>query len=43
MAYAPRVRIQPALTIDLDTAKNGIAILREVFDLAQSLGWWRLP
>ena len=42
MAYAPRVRIQPALTIDLDTAKNGIAVLREVFDLARSQEWWRV-
>ncbi len=33
MAYAASFRIQPALTIDEATAKNGIAILREVFDL----------
>jgi 4-aminobutyrate aminotransferase-like enzyme len=33
MAYAPRVRLQPALTIDVATAKNGIAILRDVFRL----------
>jgi 4-aminobutyrate aminotransferase-like enzyme len=40
MAYAPRVRLQPALTIDRATASNGIAILREVFDLAKRDGWW---
>ena len=40
MAYAPRVRLQPALTIDEATAKNGIAILREVFDLAKRERWW---
>lgn len=32
MAYAASFRIQPALTIDEATARNGIAILREVFD-----------
>ena len=40
MTYAPRVRLQPALTIDEATAKNGIAILREVFDLAKRERWW---
>jgi len=40
MAYAPSFRLQPALTIDLATAMNGIAVLREVFDqLKQSRGW----
>ena len=43
MAYAPRVRLQPALTIDIETAKNGIDILREVFDLALRERWWELP
>ena len=42
MAYAPRVRIQPALTIDVETAQNGIAVLREVFDRARAQSWWRL-
>jgi 4-aminobutyrate aminotransferase/(S)-3-amino-2-methylpropionate transaminase len=32
MAYAPSFRIQPALTLDADTARNGLALLREVFD-----------
>jgi 4-aminobutyrate aminotransferase / (S)-3-amino-2-methylpropionate transaminase / 5-aminovalerate transaminase len=40
MAYAPRVRLQPALTIDVATAKNGLAILREVFDVAMAEQWW---
>jgi 4-aminobutyrate aminotransferase/(S)-3-amino-2-methylpropionate transaminase len=40
MTYAPRVRLQPALTIDAATARNGIAILREVFDLAKREQWW---
>jgi 4-aminobutyrate aminotransferase-like enzyme len=40
MTYAPRVRLQPALTLDAATARNGIAILREVFDLAKREHWW---
>jgi len=32
MAYSASFRIQPALTIDEATARNGIEILREVFD-----------
>jgi 4-aminobutyrate aminotransferase-like enzyme len=43
MTYSPRVRLQPALTIDEATAKNGIAILREVFDLAKREHWWEEP
>jgi 4-aminobutyrate aminotransferase-like enzyme len=41
MVYSPHVRIQPPLTTDEATAKNGVAILREVFDLALREGWWR--
>ncbi len=41
MSYAPRLRLQPALTIDSATAANGIAILREVFDWAKADGFWR--
>ena len=40
MAYAPSFRIQPALTIDRATAMNGIAVLREVFDLFKRQGGW---
>lgn len=43
MTYAPRVRLQPALTIDPATAHNGIAILREVFDVAKREHWWEGP
>src|SRR5579859_3266242 len=43
MAYAPNFRIQPALTIDRATADNGIAILREVFDLFKAQKLWEAP
>jgi 4-aminobutyrate aminotransferase-like enzyme len=41
MAYAASFRLQPALTIDEATARNGLAILREVFDLLARDGSWR--
>jgi 4-aminobutyrate aminotransferase/(S)-3-amino-2-methylpropionate transaminase len=41
MSYAPSFRIQPALTIDLATAKNGLAILGEVFDDVARKGTWK--
>ncbi len=41
MAYAASFRIQPALTIDEATAKNGLAILAEVFDVVAREGYWR--
>lgn len=34
MVYAPSFRLQPALTIDENTARNAVAILTEVFDWA---------
>jgi 4-aminobutyrate aminotransferase/(S)-3-amino-2-methylpropionate transaminase len=40
MAYSPSFRIQPALTIDEATAKNGIEILREVFDFVLRERLW---
>src|SRR5437868_15546129 len=40
MAYAPSFRIQPPLTIDLATAKNGLAVLREVFDHVKTTRLW---
>jgi 4-aminobutyrate aminotransferase-like enzyme len=40
MAYSASFRIQPALTIDEATARNGIAILREVFDLVARERLW---
>jgi 4-aminobutyrate aminotransferase/(S)-3-amino-2-methylpropionate transaminase len=41
MAYASSFRIQPALTIDEATAKNGVEILREVFDVVEREKLWR--
>jgi 4-aminobutyrate aminotransferase-like enzyme len=41
MSYSPHFRIQPPLTTDEATADNGLAILREVFDVALEAGWWR--
>ena len=43
MAYSPHFRIQPSLTIDEATAMNGVAILREVFDLAKQQRWDDAP
>jgi 4-aminobutyrate aminotransferase-like enzyme len=40
MAYAPSFRLQPALTIDHATARNGVAILREVFDHVKQARLW---
>jgi 4-aminobutyrate aminotransferase-like enzyme len=41
MAYAPSFRIQPPLTTDEATLRNGLAIVEEVFDLVAQAGWWR--
>ena len=41
MAYAASFRIQPALTIDEATAKNGVEILREVFDVVERERLWK--
>jgi 4-aminobutyrate aminotransferase-like enzyme len=41
MAYAPSFRLQPALTLDAATARNGLAILAEVFDELAREGTWR--
>ena len=41
MAYAASFRIQPALTIDEATARNGVAILREVFDVVERERLWQ--
>jgi 4-aminobutyrate aminotransferase/(S)-3-amino-2-methylpropionate transaminase len=40
MAYTARVRLQPALTLDIETAKNAVLILREVFDELKREGTW---
>jgi 4-aminobutyrate aminotransferase-like enzyme len=41
MAYAASFRIQPALTIDEATARNGVEILREVFDTVERERLWQ--
>jgi 4-aminobutyrate aminotransferase-like enzyme len=41
MSYSASFRIQPPLTTDEATARNGLAILGEVFDLVDREGWWR--
>ena len=43
MSYAPRIRIQPALTLDAATAQNALGILRDVFDLVAAERWWTAP
>ncbi|MEO8215115.1 MAG: aspartate aminotransferase family protein [Myxococcales bacterium] len=40
MAYAASFRLQPALTIDEATARNGLEILRDVFDTVNRERWW---
>jgi 4-aminobutyrate aminotransferase / (S)-3-amino-2-methylpropionate transaminase / 5-aminovalerate transaminase len=40
MAYAPSFRLQPALTLDRATARNGVAVLREVFDHVKATRLW---
>ena len=42
MAYAPSFRIQPAMTIDGGTIDNSVEILREVYDLVEKEGLWKL-
>jgi 4-aminobutyrate aminotransferase-like enzyme len=42
MAYAPSFRIQPALGMDEATARNGVAVLREVFDLVKRERLWEV-
>jgi 4-aminobutyrate aminotransferase-like enzyme len=41
MTYTPHVRLQPALTIDEDTALEGLAVLDEVFGDLEASGRWR--
>jgi 4-aminobutyrate aminotransferase/(S)-3-amino-2-methylpropionate transaminase len=41
MSYSPSFRIQPPLTTDEATARNGLAILQEVFDVVEREGWWK--
>jgi 4-aminobutyrate aminotransferase-like enzyme len=41
MTYTPHVRLQPALTIDADTALEGLAVLDGVFRRLAQGGTWR--
>jgi 4-aminobutyrate aminotransferase-like enzyme len=41
MSYSASFRIQPPLTTDEATARNGLAIIGEVFDLVDREGWWK--
>jgi len=41
MSYTPHVRLQPALTIDRETALEGLGILGEVFRELDASGRWR--
>jgi 4-aminobutyrate aminotransferase-like enzyme len=41
MSYSASFRIQPPLTTDEATARNGLEILREVFDTVARDGWWK--
>jgi len=41
MSYTASFRLQPALTIDEATAKNGLAILGEVFETVLREKWWQ--
>ncbi|MDB4954300.1 MAG: 4-aminobutyrate aminotransferase [Myxococcales bacterium] len=41
MSYSASFRLQPPLTTDEATAMNGLAALREVFDLVEREAWWR--
>lgn len=42
MAYSPHLRLQPALTLDEATARNGLEILREVFDEIERDASWKI-
>jgi len=42
MSYAPHFRLQPAMTIDKETIDGALAILEEVFSLAQREEIWKL-
>lgn len=43
MATSPHLRLQPALTLDAQTALTGAAILREALEEASQQGWWSTP
>ena len=41
MTYTPHIRLQPALTIDEDTALEGLSLLGEAFQELDESGRWR--
>lgn len=41
MAYTPHLRLQPALTIDEETALEGLALLAETFEELELTGRWK--
>ena len=41
MTYVPHIRLQPALTIDADTALEGLGLLDEAFRALDAGGHWR--
>ena len=41
MSYSASFRLQPPLTTDEATAMNGLAVLKEVFDLVEREAWWK--
>jgi 4-aminobutyrate aminotransferase/(S)-3-amino-2-methylpropionate transaminase len=43
MSYSASFRLQPALTIDEDTARNGLDVLEEAFDDVAARELWRTP
>jgi 4-aminobutyrate aminotransferase / (S)-3-amino-2-methylpropionate transaminase / 5-aminovalerate transaminase len=43
MSYAPSFRLQPALTIDEATARNGLDVLEEALDHVAAKELWRIP
>jgi 4-aminobutyrate aminotransferase-like enzyme len=43
MATSPHLRLQPALTLDEDSARTGAALLRDAFAEAWREGWWSVP
>jgi 4-aminobutyrate aminotransferase/(S)-3-amino-2-methylpropionate transaminase len=43
MSYTASFRLQPALTIDEDTARNGLDVLEEAFDVVAAKDLWRTP
>jgi len=41
MSYSPHIRIQPALTIDVETGLEGLSILESVFEDLNASGEWK--